>query len=466
MIRPSGPSRPSGPLLAPWVVLTGALLLPAAARAEGPVFPLRPSADGRYLVDAQRQPFFIHADTGWLGPRHHTLIEWARYLDDRRAHGFNTILVHAISKEVGPQKNRNGDEPFVRFDPPPKRVWDGHEPADFSEDMSRPNEPYWRHFDALVAAAEKRGLLLGISTSWSQWGGKDKDGWRFQLNESNAAAYGRFLGERYRRFDNIFWILGGDANPIEITAAVNELGAALKQAAPNHLLTVHNKPEYSSAAFYDPAAWLDLNSAYSYREVYLHVLGEWNRLGKPRPIFLIESGYEEENNDGRGGAAWRVRRQAYEAVLSGALAGHAYGHKHLWQMDAQWSASLDTAAARQMAFVKTLFATRPFWKLVPDQKHELVVGGYGYFGDVDYVTAARASDSSFAIVYFPTPRAVTIDLGRLEGRTVARWFDPTIGEVRSVEGSPFANAGEREFRPPAKNAGGDSDWVLTLEVEP
>ena len=40
----------------------------------------------------------------------------------------------------------------------------------------------------------------------------DLAGWRNELNEANAAQYGRFQGERYARLRNIVWILGGDVD--------------------------------------------------------------------------------------------------------------------------------------------------------------------------------------------------------------------------------------------------------------
>lgn len=42
------------------------LLAPTLLGAPvAPVFPLKASADGRYLIDQRGQPFFYHADTAW-----------------------------------------------------------------------------------------------------------------------------------------------------------------------------------------------------------------------------------------------------------------------------------------------------------------------------------------------------------------------------------------------------------------
>jgi len=39
------------------------------------------------------------------------------------------------------------------------------------------------------------------------------------------------------------------------------------------------------------------------------------------------------------------------------------------------------------------------------------------------------------------------------------------GKYTPIEGSPFANAGKRNFIPPGNNSDGDGDWVLVLEVD-
>ncbi len=419
----------------------------AIAAGEGtPVFPLRAGPEGRSLVDAGGKPFFYHADTAWVLPKKATLAVAQEYFDQRVKDGFTAIHLHAVSKEVGPVRNVSGDEPFVPLD-----------------NILKPNEPYWRHLDAILEAAEQRGLLIGLSALWIRWGGDDKEGWRYQLTEENARPYGRFLGKRYAARKNILWILGGDANPGEKQKAVSLLAQGLQETAPHHLITVHNAPENASATFFGQEPWLDLNAAYTYQEVHPAVLVEWNRPGTTRPIFLIESGYEKESNDGRGGAPFRVRRQVYGAILSGALAGHAYGHRELWRFSEKWREAANDPGYRHMRHVKELFGTRAWWKLTPDESNALVLDGRGRPGEVDRVAAARATDGSFAIVYLPIARTISVDLGRLNGPAKAHWIDPTTGERMPIEGLPFPGEGRRDFSPPDKNAAGDSDWVLLLE---
>jgi hypothetical protein len=64
----------------------------------------------------------------------------------------------------------------------------------------------------------------------------------------------------------------------------------------------------------------------------------------------------------------------------------------------------------------------------------------------------------------PTIRTITVDMSKLADITTARWFDLTNGRYVAANGSPFANAGDRQFTPPGNNSAGDSDWVLVLEA--
>src|SRR5207237_8064195 len=84
----------------------------------------------------------------------------------------------------------------------------------------------------------------------------------------------------------------------------------------------------------------------------------------------------------------------------------------------------------------------------------------------DYVTAARTPDGSLVMAYLPTRRTVTVDLSKLSGTTTARWYDPSNGEYKSIDGSPLPNSGKRNFIPPGNNGDGDGDWVLVLETKP
>jgi hypothetical protein len=70
------------------------------------------------------------------------------------------------------------------------------------------------------------------------------------------------------------------------------------------------------------------------------------------------------------------------------------------------------------------------------------------------------------MAYLPTLRTVTVDMTQLSAPPTVRWYDPSRGTYKAVDGSPLPNTGKRKFTPPGNNGAGDGDWVLVLETQP
>ena len=191
------------------------------------------------------------------------------------------------------------------------------------------------------------------------------------------------------------------------------------------------------------------------------MLEEYNRPDHI-PVFMVEANYEFEQEYS---GPETLRRQEYWSLLSGA-SGQLYGNHYTWQFIDGWKDHLDTTGVQELQYVTKLFVDRPWFRLVPDQRHELVTAGFGSFSssgnvnDNDYVTAAKTPDGKLALAYLPEGNTITVDLTRLKGKIKAQWYDPTTGQYTVVRGSPFPNTGTRDFSPPSDNAAGDDDWVL------
>jgi hypothetical protein len=170
------------------------------------------------------------------------------------------------------------------------------------------------------------------------------------------------------------------------------------------------------------------------------------------PFFLIESTYEGEHNS----TPVQIRRQAYWAVLCGAT-GQIMGNRPIWLFDPGWQSAMDAPGSISLAHLKTLFISRPWQDLVPDQKHAVVTSGLGEFNGLDYVAAARTSDGSTVIAYLPAGNIVTVDMSRISGnKTQAWWYDPRTGKPKAI--GQFPTSGSKQFTPPD-----NSDWVLILD---
>jgi hypothetical protein len=411
-------------------------------------FPLRVEPGKRYLVDANGKPFLVHGDTAWSLIADLTREAAEIYFADRRARGFNTILISLLEHKFARKAPSNiyGEPPFAE-----------------AGNFAKPNEAYFEHADWVLKRANEMGFLVFLTPAYAGAGGGEEGWWGEMTRNSSEVlrGYGRFLGNRYRSSANIIWVNGGDYDPPD-KGVVSAIAEGLKSAAPEQLHTVHNAPETSVPDFWQGADWLDLISVYTYQPVCPRVEAAFRAPGS-RPAVLFESAYENEH----GAGALRIRRQAYHALLCGA-SGHLYGNNPVWHFrhpgiypaPYDWWQALGSEGAQSMTHLVNLFASLPWWTLTPDLDGKLVVNGRGD-GD-DRVAGARSGDRSLAVIYFPERQTVTLNLGTLSGKAIAAsWFDPSSGQTTTFQ--TFAPGdGRRDVSPPGENSASEGDWVLLL----
>jgi len=412
-----------------------ALACVAVALAAGP-YPLRVGADHRHVLDQSGAPFLIHGDTPWSLISGLTREEAEQYLENRRQKGFNSIIVNLIEHKFHGPLNRYGEGPFAT-------------PGDFTT----PNEKYFAHADWVIRKAAEKGIQVFLAPIYLGYTGTD-EGWIEEALASGperCRAWGRYLGKRYRHYDNLVWLIGGDRNPEKAREAVNAVVGGIKEFDSRHLFTAHCHPENSAADQYKDEGWLDLNNTYTYGIVHKKLLADYNRT-PAMPYFLIETSYEGEHN----ASPVQIRRQAYWALLCGAT-GQFLGNRPIWLFDPGWQQALDATGSQDMARLSALFRSRPWYELVPDDKHQVVMDGLGEFNGLDYLTAARSADGSLVMAYLPSSRTFTVDMTKISS-VAARtgWFNPHTGQ--SSAAGEFPTTGKRQFTPP-----GDGDWVLVLD---
>ncbi len=410
----------------------GALLALAAADH----YPIRVGADHRHVVDQAGTPFLIHGDMPWSLISALTEEEAERYLENRREKGFNSIVVNLIEHKFRGPVNSYGEGPFTI-------------PGDFST----PNEKYFRHADWVIRRAGEKGIQVFLDPIYLGYKGTD-EGWIEEAlvnGPEKCRNWGRYLGTRYREFDNIVWLLGADRDPQRAREDVDAVAFGIKEFDNRHLFTAGSEPEHSAMDRYQEGGWVDLNSTYTYGIVHQKVLDGYNRT-PVMPNFLLETTYEGEHN----ASAVQIRRQAYWAILCGA-AGQFFGNKPIWGFEPGWEKTLDSTGSQDMVWVKALFTSRPWFDLVPDQKHEVVIDGLGEFTGLDYLAAARTADGGTVIAYLPNARDFTVNLSKLAGTALqAWWYNPRTG--KSAQAGRFATGAKQRFTPPA-----EGDWVLVLD---
>jgi hypothetical protein len=424
---------------------------------EAVTFPLKTVPGRRYLVDSADKPFLIHGDTAWSLIAQLTREETELYLDDRRARGFNAVLVNLIEHEFATNAPANfyGEPPFLT-------------PGDYST----PNEAYFAHARWVVCKAAEKGMLVLLTPSYAGSGGSGQ-GWYREMvanGPDRLLHYGQYLGRLLRECSNVVWVHGGDYNlpRIELARAIAE---GIQVTDPNALHTAHGSRNTAALDYWTDEAWLQINTIYTARPqswtddpVYGAALKQYSRT-RVMPFFLIEGVYENEH----GANERHLRSQAYQAVLSGA-AGQVFGNNPIWHLDGgglydvplTWREALNSRGALSMTHLRNLLSAMPWWLLEPDSDNGLLIDGLG--PKEDRAVAARSADGSFAVLYLPSDRDIIVDLSQLAGPLIsAHWYDPAEGQFTKADGSPLPASGSHRFRPdPGTNSSNFDDWVLVL----
>ena len=418
-------------------------------------FPLHVSKNGRYLVDRRGVPFMIVGDSPQALIGNLSVKAAAGYIANRRAAGFDALWVNLLCATYTGCRSDGS-------------TYDGIAPFTRKGDLSTPNPAYFTRAATILRLARQAGMAVFLDPI-------ETGGWLNVLRSNGAtraAAYGRFVGRRFRGFRNIVWLSGNDFQTWKDQAddtLVRTVALGIRSADPAALQTV--ELNYLRSASRDDPRWrgiIKLDAAYTYFATYAKVLREYERR-PPVPVFLLEAGYEFEQNGSSisYGSPQTLRRQEYWTALSGAT-GQFYGNHFTWQFADGWQRNLDTKGSAQLGYLVNLLARRRWFRLVPDLGHRIVTKGYGTFApnrnvsSSDYVTTAATPDGRLAISYLPEGGTIGIDTRRMAGRVNARWYDPTSGGYTAVQGSPFAARRSLDLTAPGRNHEGDGDWVLVL----
>ena len=115
--------------------------------------------------------------------------------------------------------------------------------------------------DAVLDLAAKQNMLILLDPI-------ETIGWLKVLRANGMAKardYGRYLGNRYRRYTNIVWMHGNDFQTwrdMADGALVRAVASGIRSAAPQHLQTI--ELNYLSSGSLDASAWalsIDLDAA-------------------------------------------------------------------------------------------------------------------------------------------------------------------------------------------------------------
>jgi len=497
---------------------------------------LRPTPNGHALQYADGTPFFLVGDTWWAASTWRLPLTGKKPAPDytpaagitfeeavafRKRQGYN--LVNVISafpnwdadhfpssfQDAGGVVIRSGWEKFGVTLPDgrctikdmhdqrgyrPFELLPGRQPL---SDFDRVVPQYFKSLDEKVQYLNDQGFIAMLETvrrdiapSWKAY---------FDFNESYAR-FIQYIASRYGAFNLIFSRIHLDAVTEKAGLSAEDFNAAITHHFRRYgpmpfgqpVTTLINESTYIRFGHGEQCPWLTLHSqgnrprdhgAYANLEEMFH-------LEPPYPAINLEPYYAGWMTGGNSPAGERppadcerdvyfARAQMYGNVLSGALAGHVYGH-----------AGYDMTAAGEPEGVP---GARPFfwealnWRSGAEMQHlkTFVLSEGGRFQDLllasddvkprrapgspergldGWAFMMRAAEKDFALLYFE--RAAS--RGELEGMAPGavyewRWFDPREG--RWSDPGPLQASADGRLVVPAFPDGADvadDDWAARI----
>ncbi|MBR9699920.1 DUF4038 domain-containing protein [Candidatus Woesearchaeota archaeon] len=396
------------------------------------------SADDRHLEDQNGEPFLMIGDTPWSLIVGVTPAEAQLYLDNRKAKGFNTLLINTIEHYFNGPANYAGEIPFN--DP---------------NDWSTINEAYWQHADFIIQEALDRDFLLLLTPSYVGYN-CGSEGWCAEMKaQTNAQmyAYGEFIANRYKDYPNILWVAGGDVGyaPIMGTAyeRMDNVILGMGSIDSTILVTAHTSRNREAAVDYNEP-WLDVTNTYTDCDTIERLTKSDYDRTTVRPYFHIEGWYEGEHSTPPS----CLVGQALYPLLGGAI-GHMFGNNPIWPFNSGWdgSSGIESPGSYMMGHVADLMNSRQWGSFVPDYSHSIVTSG-NFDINGDYVAAA--SNGETVMVYTPSTASFTVDMSQISGSTAqAWWYDPWTGSVTDL--GTFSTSGTQSFSAP------QGSFVLVLD---
>ncbi len=431
-----------------------------------PIYPLKASANNRYLVDQNNVPIFLVGDSPHAMFANLSVADATAYMADRAAHGVNVLWCELlVNNAMGGRSDGSTVDGILPFT---AQLSGGQ------YDLTTPNPAYFDRVDQMINIAASNQITIMLDSM-------ENEGWlsTFEANGNTAAfSWGQYLGNRYKNFSNIVWITGHHFQTWNTSTVDNALAqnimAGIALADATHLQTTELNENISGSL--DDAVLIpntNLAGAYTYFPVYYEILQQYNSSVETLPVFLAETYYDGvvyPSLNPTTATNLMLRKVAYWTVLSGGLGGYLYGSLY-FDFHAGWQTGIDTPAATQLGYWNSLITSVPWYSLVPDQTNAVVTSGFGTATGNDagniqtdnFVTTARTPDGSFVLSYCPASTTLTVDMAQLKGPVTARWYDPSTGTFTSISSSPLSNTGVQIFATPGNNGDGDPDWVLVLQ---
>lgn len=545
VINPNPQRLPIGPKLRIGKSPAGRFRSPQAyvPKNTGFTFPVTPHASGRYLVDSKGTPFPILGDSAWMAINNLSVGDQEIMLNSRLDLGFTCVLVEPYEHKFTQKKpplDVDGNLPFLTqlggsaFTGSPNGTTDvggtgngvasntggGTFAADpyttvgtQAPDFTTPNPTYWARVDNYFTQCAKRGLLMFVYPSYFGFNAND-EGWNLEMvanslvtgsggfagkpfadpSKSKLWNFAAWLGDRYKNYSNIVWILGGDSGlngtssagtyntnqsnaVLSIYQGINSISSALSKNWTGHWARETLGTDISADATNGAAlaATQTLESSYPRTNSGLQA-----RLGYSHSPALVSFDIE---NTYEGDWAGPERPVLWWQVLGG-IGGYFWcagvgtsgtpGSIGWWGFpgSGNWKNQLATIGTLDAQRLNIFWRSIRWWTLVPSALNSMITlvtsgGGTESPQSTDYVTAASDPAGNLLVLYIPPAHTgtITVAMSAMSATSRAYWVDPTSLGV-TPDSNNLTNTGTKVFTPPGTNSAGATDWVLVIDTVP
>jgi hypothetical protein len=443
-----------------FVALFLVLITPLICSAQAPNQLVTLSSNGKYLVNSiTNQPVFLTGEDAFALSVQLSNADVTTYLTDRSSRGYNAVWMAAIDQvdQVGAPKDFAGNAPF-------DGAW-----------FTNPDAAYWAQQDAVIQQASAKGITIFLGVSFV--GLNTSEGYDLAAilasSDATMTAYGAFLGNRYKGYNNIVYVLGGDADPSfsGLYSKIADIANGIKSVDSNHLITLEacrvcSPANQSTINAYggNPPSFMNLNWVYNTEAtVVAGCQAGFASANSSIPPLMGEDWYELEHSV----TGFLARQEGYWETLSGCYLGRLFGNGAIWPFNSPndgvtsptWQSQLSSAGSVGQQFLGQLMRSREHWLMAPDTNHSVLTAGFGSGSTLS--VAARSSDGQTIIAYFSDGDATakTINMAEIvsaSSTTNAWWYNPQTGAATLI--GSFPNSGSQSFTAPDGN-----DWVLVID---
>ena len=189
------------------------------------------------------------------------------------------------------------------------------------------------------------------------------------MTTKNARTYGRWLGARFERAATSSGSMAATASPPASRRSTGSwrAGCATATAVPTSSRVIPAAGVRRPSIFHNDD-WLAFN-----------MIETWTEWAKIYPAIVPTACSRRANRSCWAKAPMRngpeypqgpitplvVRRQAWWSVMAGGF--HTYGQNQMWRMEPGWDNTFDTPGADNVAKMKEIVTSLPWWEWLPDQ---------------------------------------------------------------------------------------------------